>query len=77
MNTKSMTGVVTVVQEERFQLSDGAHNNRVFVLAPDASVEPGPLQELRRSARRVTVQYDDIPDAATHVARRVFATGPS
>lgn len=77
MSTKTMTGVVTRVEEERFQLSDDAHNARVFTLALDARVEPGTIEELRRSGRRVTVEYDDEPDATTHVVRRVFATPSS
>jgi hypothetical protein len=72
---KSMTGVLTVVQEESFRLSDDSNHSHRFTLALDASLEAGQLRQLSRSGARVTVQYDDVPDEITHVARRVFAAG--
>ena len=68
---RSMTGVLTLVQEERFQLADAARNQRFFTLAHDAPLEAAQLVALRREGARITVHYDDAPDALVHVAHRV------
>ena len=70
---KSMTGVVTQVMDEGFELADPADRHHIFRLSPDVSLEAGDLRRLQRDGTRVTVDYDDdTPDA--HVAHRVFAT---
>ncbi len=73
---KSMTGILTDVREQRFELSDDAHRRHVFTFALDASLEAGGLHELSRDGKRVTVEYDDVPDELTHVARRVLPAPP-
>ncbi|HET9581063.1 MAG TPA: hypothetical protein VFP44_24770 [Usitatibacter sp.] len=70
---KSITGILTGVSGERFELSDDANRRHVFMLAMDASLEAGELPALQRDGTRVTVDYDDdTPDA--HIAHRIFAT---
>ena len=72
---KSISGVVTEVSGERFELADEANRRHVFMLAMDASLEAGELPQLRRDGTRVTIDYDDdTPD--THIAHRVFAAPP-
>ena len=73
---KSMTGVLTLVQEERFQLADGRRNHRLFELAADAALEGGNLHQLQREGSPVRVDYDDVPGVLVHAAHRVVRTLP-
>ena len=66
-----MTGVLTLVQEERFQLLDDGDQRRFFALSRHAPVEPAQLQALRASGARVSVEYEDVPDMIVHVAHRI------
>ena len=54
-----MTGVVTIVQEGRFQLTDGDGVSHLFVLSPLASTETGQLRPLMRRQAKVRVKYKD------------------
>ena len=68
---QSITGVVTRLEDEAFELADDAGNRHVFVVAMDISLEAGELPRLQREGARVVVEYDDeTPEA--HVAHRVF-----
>ena len=69
---QSMTGVLTLVQEDRFQLADARRNHRFFGLAHDAPLGPQELKRLHAEGRPVTVEYDDVPDMLVHVAHRVY-----
>jgi hypothetical protein len=72
---RSMTGVLTLVQEERFQLlGNGEH--ALFVLAHDAPLEGAELKALQAAGTAVTIDYDDVPGVLVHVAHRVSAASP-
>ncbi len=74
---KSVTGVVTQVGDERFELADDADRRHVFMLALDASVEGGQLRDLQRERTRVIVDYDeDTPGDVVRVAHRVCPLVP-
>ena len=53
----TMTGVVTIVQEGRFQLTDGEGVSHLFVLSPLASTETGQLRPLMHRQAKVRVKY--------------------
>ena len=52
-----MTGVVTIVQESRFQLTDEQGVSHLFILGPNASTETAQLRPLAKAQTRVTVKY--------------------
>ena len=52
-----MTGVVTIVQEGRFQLTDDCGVSHLFLLSAMAALEPAQLRALQRDQARVCVQY--------------------
>ena len=54
-----MTGVVTIVQEGRFQLTDEDGVSHLFILGPLASTETGQLRPLAKAQTRVRVRYVD------------------
>jgi hypothetical protein len=54
-----IVGVVSIVQEGRFQLTDTHGVSHLFILSPSAAMEPKGLQALLRA--RVCVSYKAIP----------------
>ncbi|EWY40638.1 hypothetical protein N825_34570 [Skermanella stibiiresistens SB22] len=62
---KTMTGVITIVQEGRFRMEQEDGQPILLVLAPSAPIEPQDLPGLKRARARVTVAYED---SATLVA---------
>lgn len=52
----TMDGVITIVQESRFQLTDDAGVGHLFTLSPYAAAETDQLPALR--FHRVRVHYD-------------------
>ena len=66
---RSMTGVVIIVQEGRFQLLDDEGVSHQFVLQYGASVEPEQLPSLLE--RRIHVAYMDSDNLIGHVAKRL------
>ena len=64
-----VTGRITVLQEERFQLDCDDGRKRLFVLSHDAPLESDELVALKGS--RVEVEYDDQAELVAHAAHRV------
>ena len=54
---RSMEGVVTIVQEGRFQLTDDAGVSHLCILDRNAAAEPAQLAPLQRRQARVRVHY--------------------
>ena len=65
-----MTGVVTIVQEGRFQLTDDLGRAHLFVLSPHSATETSQLRPLSAQQSRVRVRYEDD---ATVIAMRAKA----
>ena len=57
-----MEGVVTLVQESRFQLTDDRGVSHLFILGPNAAAETGQLPPLQRHQTRVRVRYTPAPN---------------
>ena len=55
--TQSMDGVITVVQEGRFQLTDDRGVSHLFIMGPNAAAETDQLPPLQRRQARVRVRY--------------------
>ena len=66
-----MTGVVTIVQEGRFQLTDGDGVSHLFILGPLASTETQPLRPLAKAQTRVRVRYVEGKKVIGLVAKSV------
>jgi hypothetical protein len=63
-----MTGVVSMVQESRFQLTDDRGVFHLFTLSPTAAMEPAGLQALPRTQARVCVSYKAAPGTIGNIA---------
>lgn len=66
-----MEGILTIVQEERFQLVDDAGVAHLFILAHGASTEPDQLADLQRRQARVRIRYSAADNIIGFVARAV------
>ena len=66
-----MTGVVTIVQESRFQLTDGDGVSHLFILGPLASTETAQLRPLAAAQTRVRVRYSPGKKVIGLVAKSV------
>jgi hypothetical protein len=67
---QSITGTITRLHDEEFELADDAGDKHRFHVAMDIALDAGPIPELQRDGRRVVVDYDDETPAG-HVAHRI------
>jgi hypothetical protein len=65
-------GVVTIVQESRFQLTDDAGVGHLFTVGHACGAEPGQLAQLQRRQARVRVRYTAAPNAIGNVAHTIW-----
>jgi hypothetical protein len=66
-----MEGIVTIVQEGRFQLCDDCGVSHLFILSHGASAEPDQLGVLQRRQARVRVKYTPASNLIGLIARSV------
>jgi hypothetical protein len=64
-------GVVTIVQESRFQLTDDNGISHLFLLDRNAAAEPAQLAPLQARQARVRVTYEPARNLIGLVARSV------
>lgn len=74
---QSAAGYLTLVQEERFQLACDDGGNKLFVLAHDAPLDVGELQELERRGAHLEVEFDDPANLIAHTAHAVRELPPA
>ena len=67
----SMTGVVTIVQEGRFQLTDEGGVSHLFILGPNAATETWELRPLADRQAKVRVRYVDGKKVIAMIAKSV------
>jgi hypothetical protein len=68
----SINGIVTIVQEGRFQLTDDDGVSHLFILSPSAAAEPEQLKALQRRQARVRVRYQPASNLIGHTAKAVY-----
>ena len=66
-----MEGVVTIVQEGRFQLTDTSGVSHHFVLSRHALAETEQLPRLAHEQSRVRIKYDQAKGIIALEARRI------
>ncbi len=66
---QSIEGIVMIVQESRFQLTDTKGVSHMFELYHSAAAEPEQLTPLQRDQTRVRVDYDNGENVIGFVAR--------
>jgi hypothetical protein len=65
------TGIVTVTQENRFQLAIDGGGTRIFVVAHDAGIEPDQIATLQQRQSRVTVIFRPVDELIAAEARAI------
>jgi hypothetical protein len=68
---QTIEGVVTIVQEGRFQVVDDRGVAHQMILGHAAAPEPEQLTALQGRQSRVRVACKDAPDLIGHVATRI------
>jgi hypothetical protein len=68
---KTMEGIVTIVQESRFQLTDDSGVSHLFILGHDTLGEPDQLEPLQRRQARVRVRFTEGRNVIGLVAHSV------
>lgn len=68
---KTEHGVITLVQEHRFQMEGDGGVRRLFILSSGAPLEWRDLESLEKSGRRVAVTYTDAPHLIAATAHDV------
>jgi hypothetical protein len=66
-----MEGIVTIVQESRFQMVDTDGVAHLFVLGHKAAAEPAQLAPLQRRQARVRVRYRPASDLIGNVVSSI------
>ena len=67
----TMDGRITLAQESRFQLIDGAGVGHLFTLSPWCAAEPRHLVPLAERQATVRVRYEAGDDVIGHLAQRI------
>jgi hypothetical protein len=70
----TISGVVAVVQEGRFQLALDDGSRRIFVLGHNAPAEPDQLAALQKKQSRVAVAYRPLDKLIAAEAQRIAET---
>jgi hypothetical protein len=68
---KTVCGVITLVEEGRFQLANEDGVRHLYILAADAPLEARDLEPLQRSGQSVRVRYSDAPNLIARVAQEL------
>jgi hypothetical protein len=68
---QQIEGIVTVVQEGRFRLVTPDGRSKLFLLAPDADLEPQDLPALQRAQTPVVVHFTDADHILAGDAHRL------
>ena len=68
---QTMDGVITVVQESRFQMRDDRGVYHHFLLSHGAAAEPADLEPLQAREARVRVRYGKAPNLLAQVAHNI------
>ncbi len=69
---KAMDGVITIVQEGRFQMTDDAGVSHLFILGHAAAAETEQLDAIRRGTARVRVRFEEPGNLIGNVATRII-----
>ncbi len=67
----TVSGVVTIAQENRFQLALDGGGTRIFVLGHDVGIDPDQLAVLQAKQSRVSVTFRPIGELIAAEARSI------
>lgn len=68
-----MDGIVTIVQEGRFQMTDDDGVSHLFILSSSAAAETNQLAALQKKQARVRVHYKPAANLIGNTASAIYA----
>ncbi len=71
LKSRSMNGIVTIVQEGRFQMTDDDGVSHLVILSYGAAAEPQQLAALQARQARVRVRYKPAPALIGNIATAI------
>ena len=71
----TMTGIVTIVAEGRFQLTDDDGVSHLFLLGANAGADTVQLAPLQHRQARIRVRYRPAPNLIGNVATAIDLAG--
>jgi hypothetical protein len=72
-----MTGLITIVQEGRFQMTDDDGVSHLFILSASAAAEAEQLTALQRRQARVRVRYKPASNLIGNTVSAIYADVPA
>ncbi|HEY8290719.1 MAG TPA: hypothetical protein VIG49_15700 [Acetobacteraceae bacterium] len=72
MTSQVMTGVVIIVQEGRFQMSDDNGVSHLFILGRGATADTSQLAVLQKRQARVRVRYRPAPNLIGNTVSAIY-----
>lgn len=72
MTSHTMSGIVTIVQEGRFQMMDDNGVYHLFLLSPNAAAETAQLAALQNRQARVRVRYKPAANLIGNTASAIY-----
>ncbi len=70
--TRTTDGVLTIVAESRFQLTDEQGVSHLFILGHKAAAETSQLAPLQHRQARIRVQHEPARNTIARVATAIF-----
>jgi oxalate decarboxylase/phosphoglucose isomerase-like protein (cupin superfamily) len=70
-----MNGIVTIVQESRFHMTDNDGVSHLFILGHAASAEPQQLASLQARQAHVRVRYKPASGLIGNIATAIYVDG--
>ncbi len=70
--TRSMDGVITIVQEGRFQMTDDDGVSHLFILTSTAAAETEQLTRLQNRQARIRVRYKPARNIIGNTASEIL-----
>lgn len=74
---RTVSGIITSVQEGRFRLASREGQNRLFILSHKAALAPQDLPQLQRDETEVTIHFEDARDLIAGIAHVITAATPA
>jgi YD repeat-containing protein len=67
-----LSGIITIVQEGRFQMTDDDGVSHLFILSPRAAAETEQLAELQNRQARLRVRYNPAGNLIGNTAIAIY-----
>jgi len=74
---RTVSGIITAVQEGRFRLASREGQNKLFILSHKAPLAPQDLPPLQRDETEVTIHFEVASDLIAGIAHDITPATPA